>query len=614
MRHTMRFATPHTLFVCLRLVLLCLPLLAAAQNTVQGQRLMQLLARADREDLALTPQAAVLRGELSSSQAAAGEFGDLITDAWFNTAATQLRQRLAVLQRIPRARLNATEKIAYDVALYQHRFALRGHDEGHHRINRRWPLDPVFGQHLAFAQFSSGSAGAPYQTRTDFEAGLARFDGFVLYLERCIQRMQEGMASGHVLPLHITDKLVAQLDAALAQAPIDSPFYQPVRQMPPALADSDRERFAREYRDAVAKKLHPAFERLRSFLSGPYRAAKRPAAPGRVAVPGGKALYEYELESHTTIRMPAQEIHRLGLQEVARIRGQIDAIRQQLGFVGTLKDFFAHLQEDARLRFGSAAELIAAYETVGVQVARRLPALFHRQPQAALQIRPVPAEQETSASGAYYIVGNVDGSRPGVFYVNTGQLPTRTALRTTALYLHEATPGHHLQASLAQENTALPPNLRFGWNAGYGEGWALYAEWLGHEMGLYADPYQHLGQLDMEIFRAARLVVDTGLHHHGWSREQALAYMLDNTSLDRAALQAEVDRYIVWPGQATAYKLGELHIRALRREAEQKLGPRFDVRDFHAQVLDSGALPLAVLQNKLRDWINTRLKEKTRAP
>jgi uncharacterized protein (DUF885 family) len=602
MRSTMRFATRLALIVFMSLLL---PLAAAAQNTLEGQRLMQLLERADREDLALTPQAAVLRGDL----ARAGEFGDLISDIWFNTAARQLRERLAALQRIPRGRLNATEKIAYDVALYQHRFALRGHDEGHHRINRRWPLDPLFGQHLAFAQFSSGSAGAPYQTAADYQAGLARFDGFVLYLERCIQRMQEGISTGHVLPLHITDKLIAQLDAALAQAPTDSPFYGPVRQLPASMNDSERQRLTRQYLEAVTHKVRPAFERVRDFLSGPYRAASRTQAPGRLAVPGGKALYEYELESHTTIRVPADEIHRLGLQEVARIRGEIDSIRRRLGFEGTLQAFFAHLQEDPKLKFGSAAELIAAYEAVGQRVAAKLPALFSRQPRSALQIRAVPPEQEGSAGGAYYIVGAVDGSRPGVFYVNTSQLPTRTSLRMTALYLHEATPGHHLQASLAQESLALPPNLRFGWNAGYGEGWALYTEWLGHEMGLYADPYQHLGQLDMEIFRAARLVVDTGLHHHAWSRERAVRYLLENTSLERSFLESEVDRYIVWPGQATAYKLGELQIRALRREAEQKLGARFDLREFHAQVLDTGALPLAVLQNKLRNWIKTRSKE-----
>jgi uncharacterized protein (DUF885 family) len=293
----------------------------------------------------------------------------------------------------------------------------------------------------------------------------------------------------------------------------------------------------------------------------------------------------------------------LGLSEVARIRGEIDRIRRRLGFRGTLQAFFDHLKEDPRYKFSSEQALLDAYRAIGQRVDGLVNTLFERLPRSRLDIRPVPKELESSVAGASYQVGTPDGSRPGVFYVNTSDLPSRTTPRVTALYLHEGLPGHHLQGSLAQEADGLPALLRFGWNVGYGEGWGLYAEWLGHEMGLYADPVQHLGALDMEIFRAARLVVDTGLHAKGWSRQRAIDYMVANTSLARSFIEQEVDRYIAWPGQATGYKLGEITLKRLRRKAQAALGSRFDVRRFHSQVLDTGALPLEVLAMKIDAWI-----------
>ena len=424
----------------------------------------------------------------------------------------------------------------------------------------------------------------------------------MIYLDRAIGRLREGLRERHVLLRGITEKVIAQLDDALALAPEASPFFGPIHLLPESFGAADRERLRSAYREAIVAKINPAFRRLRDFLRSEYLAASRNGAPGLGALPGGTAYYEYQLEAHTTLRMSADTIHRTGLAEVARIRGQMQRIQKQVGFNGTLAQFFDHLKTDARFKFASKQALLGAYAALGQRVQGVLPQLFTRLPTGKLEFAAVPAEQESSASGAYYIVGTPDGDRPSVFYVNTSELPTRTSVRMTALYLHEAMPGHHLQARLALEDTSLPPTLRFAWNAGYGEGWALYAEWLGHEMDLYGDPVQHFGQLDMEIFRAARLVVDTGLHAKGWSRERAIRFMEDNTSLDTAYIELEVDRYIVWPGQACAYKLGELKIRALRRDAERALGQRFDVRAFHEQVLNTGAVPLPVLERKIKDW------------
>jgi uncharacterized protein (DUF885 family) len=574
---------------------------AWSATTPMGQRLMEFLAEVDEQDLALNPQAAVQRGDLRH----ADQFGDLISDGYYRAAETLLRAQLARFGMIDRTALRGAERVAYDMWRYQAGQALRQYDEGFVAISRQLPIDHLFGQHIGFAQFSSGSAGAPFRTLADYANGLSRIDGFVVYLDRAIDRLREGIRARRVQPLLITDKVLAQLDEALALAPQDSPFYVPAKNFPVTFSEADQQRLRATYRDAVAAQINPAFARVRDFMRGTYRRASRSGAPGIGALPGGAAYYAWQLEAHTTLRNSANEIHRLGLAEVARIRGEMARIQRELGFNGTLAQFFGHLKTDPRFKFATKEALMAAYASVRERVDRAVPKLFARLPKARLEFAPVPAEQEGSASGAYYIVGTPDGSRPGVFYVNTSDLPARTSLRLTALVLHEAMPGHHLQGSLAQEDDTLPPTLRFAWNAGYGEGWALYAEWLGHEMGLYDDPVQRFGQLDMEIFRAARMVVDTGLHAKGWSRERAIGYLEDNTSLDRPDIEVEVDRYIVWPGQAPAYKLGELKIRALRREAERALGTRFDVRAFHEQVLNTGAVPLHVLEMKIKDWIRS---------
>lgn len=573
---------------------------ASAQTTPMGDKLNAQLAEADAQDIALAPQAAVQRGDLRT----AGEFGDLISDAFFRSAKANLHEQLNKLATIDRAQLDAKERVAYDVFRYQAGYALRLYDQGHVKFAQQLPVDHIFGQHIGFAQFSSGAAGAPYRTLVDYDNGLQRIDGFVVYLGRVIGRLSEGVRERRVQPRWVIEKVIAQLDEALAKPLDDSPYMRPIHKLPAEFALADRERLTGAYRDAIAQRLHPALARLRDQLRTDVLPAAR-KTPGVASMPGGAAYYEYQLEGHTTVRMRASEIHRLGLTEVARIRREMARIQKQVGFKGSLQDFFAHLRSDPKFKHASTDALLQSYAGVRQRLDRQLPTWFSMQPRSQLEIRAVPPEQEGSAGGAYYQVGTPDGSRPGVFFVNTSELPTRTTTRTTALFLHEGLPGHHMQGSLAQEDSGLPPNLRFGWNAGYGEGWALYCEWLGHEMGLYDDPYQHYGQLDMEIFRAVRLVVDTGLHTKGWSRERAVQYMLANTSLERGYIEGEVDRYTVWPGQATAYKIGEIRIRALRREAERALGQRFDVRGFHEQVLNTGALPLHVLEMKIRDWIGS---------
>ena len=321
---------------------------------------------------------------------------------------------------------------------------------------------------------------------------------------------------------------------------------------------------------------------------------------------GGDKLYRYLVQSTTTLPMTPEEIHELGVSEVARITSEMDKIRQQVGFKGTLPQFFDYLRTDKKFQPKSREDLTQRYYAVGRTVDAKLPAYFSTMPKAKLEIRPYPEFREKFEAGGSYDQGSPDGSQPGTFYFNAYDLPSRTTPGITTLYLHEGSPGHHFQVSLAQENTALPPFMRFGGNTAYVEGWALYAETLGYPMGLYKDPYQHFGTLSDEMLRAMRLVVDTGIHAKGWTREQAIQYMLDHSNMGKTDVTAEVERYIAIPGQATAYKIGSLTIQRLRRKAEAELGPKFDIREFHAQVLMTGALPLAILEQKIDRWIGAK--------
>jgi uncharacterized protein (DUF885 family) len=309
------------------------------------------------------------------------------------------------------------------------------------------------------------------------------------------------------------------------------------------------------------------------------------------------------VRSTTTLDMAPEEIHQLGLSEVARIRGEMDKVRREVGFKGSLPAFFNHLRTDPKLKPKSREALTQGYYDIGKKVDAELPRYFSTMPKAQLEIRPYEPFREKFEAGGSYQNGTPDGSRPGVFYFNAYDLPSRTSPGMTTLYLHEGSPGHHFQISLAQENEALPAFMRFGGNTAYVEGWALYAETLGYDMGFYKDPYQRFGTLSDEMLRAMRLVVDTGIHSKGWTRDQAISYMLSNSDMGRTDATAEVERYIAIPSQALAYKLGALTIQRLRTKAQTELGPKFDIRAFHDQVLNTGALPLAVLEQKIDRWI-----------
>jgi uncharacterized protein (DUF885 family) len=398
--------------------------------------------------------------------------------------------------------------------------------------------------------------------------------------------------------------VVAILDTQLGADPAASGFHEPFTRFPAAVPDRERARLSSSGRDAIDTAVRPALRGFREFLAKDYRAA----APeeGGLGRQGGEALYRYLVVHHTTSALTPDDIHARGLSEVARIRSEREAVKTRAGFTGPLSQFFEHLRTDPRFFHREPQDLLTGYRSLAKTVDPRLVKLFGRLPRMPYGVEPTPDARAPHATTGYYFPAAPDGSRAGTYQVNLYRPETRPRWEMIPLTLHEAVPGHHLQVSLAAERTDLPAFRRLGYFVAYGEGWGLYSEWLGHEMGLYADPYDHFGQLAWEMWRAVRLVVDTGMHAKGWTRDQAIRYFLESSPRPELDVVTEVDRYLATPGQALAYKIGQLRILALRRRAEAALGPRFDVRAFHDEVLGAGSLPLDLLEARIDAWIATQ--------
>ncbi len=535
----------------------------------------------------------------------AGELGDNISDAYYAAERAAGENELRQLAVVDRSALSPTEQLAYDVFKRQTETTLRGLAPEMLALTAVRPIDHFFGFHTFYPDLASGEGAAPFKTVEDYENNLKRHRQYAPLLERAIARFREGMATGVVQPKLVVRNVIDQLDLQLAQGVEGSTFYGPVKTFPEGISAGDQARLRAAHAAVIGDEIRPAYVRLRDFLKNEYLPVAREGV-GLVHMKGGPELYRYLIEQNTTLPLTADHIHNLGLSEVARIRGEMEAIRTKVGFKGTLAQFFEHIRTDPKFKPASKEWLTQRYYEVGKTVDSRIAALFSTLPRSKLEIRPVPAYREKTDAGGSYNAGTPDGSRPGVFYFNTYDLPSRTTPGIETLYLHEGAPGHHFQISLAQENEALPNFMRFGGNTAFVEGWALYAETLWDELGMETDPYQRYGGLDDEMLRAMRLVVDTGIHAKRWTRDQAIKYMLDNSAMGKTDATSEVERYIAIPGQALAYKLGQLKILELRARAEKTLGPKFDIREFHEQVLMTGALPLTVLETKIDRWIQSK--------
>jgi uncharacterized protein (DUF885 family) len=573
---------------------------AAAAEPVQSEHdaLFALFKASDEASLKRNPLQAIFRGDLRY----ADHFGDYITDQYYAGERAAAEHDLAALHAINRAKLDPTDQIAYDTFEWSTKDTLRGLQPDMLALTEVRPMNHFFGFHTFYPTFASGQGAAPFKTLTDYENNLKRHKEFVTYLDRAIGRFKQGEASGVVDTKLTVRNMIEQLDNQLKQAPEDSPYFQPVKKFPEGISAADQARLTAEYRAAITDELYPALTRLRDFLQNEYLPRARDGV-GLKYMKGGDKLYAYLLQSTTTLPLTADQIHQTGLKEVARITKEMEKVKTEVGFKGDLHKFFDYMRTSPKFQPKSREALTQGFYDIQKKVEPKLPALFDHRPKAGLVIRPYEPFREKFEAGGSYEQGTPDGSRPGTFYFNAYDLPSRSTWEMTTLFLHEGEPGHHFQISLAQENDKLPAFMRFGGNTAYVEGWALYAETLGYPMGLYKDPYARFGTLNDEMLRAMRLVVDTGIHAKGWTRDQAIDYMLSHSGMSKTDATAEVERYIAIPSQATAYKTGALTIQRLRDEAKAKLGKKFDIREFHDQVLDTGALPLAVLEAKIRAWI-----------
>jgi uncharacterized protein (DUF885 family) len=396
------------------------------------------------------------------------------------------------------------------------------------------------------------------------------------------------------------EKVIPQIESQLVENAEDSAFFRPITNMPDTFSEEDGARLTAAYTDAIGQKIVPTFAAMRDFIRDEYIPASR-ESHGLDGVPGGDEMYAFMVKRTTTTEMTPAEIHDLGLSEVARIHESMQAVMDEVGFEGDLTAFFEHLNTDPQFYFDEGPQLIEGYNSLREEVHEKAMALFHTFPKAEYEIRAVEPYREKSASGGSYMRASPDGSRPGVFYANTYDIKARPKWSMESLFLHEAVPGHHFQGALTLEIEGLPRFRKFGGYTAYSEGWGLYA------MGMYYDPYQYFGALNAELWRAIRLVVDTGLHSKGWTRDEVLEYMYANSAAKPARAVSEAERYMAIPSQALAYKVGQLKIRELRTRAEETLGDKFNVKDFHAEVLNDGAVPLSVLDAKIDRWINSQL-------
>ena len=467
------------------------------------------------------------------------------------------------------------------------------------------PVTQMGGIHLALPRLAST---ARFDKVSDYEAYLKRLGAVPTSIVSLIGRMEAAMAAGWMPPKAAVGNVPKQLEAQLPDDPSQSPEYKPFKAFPADIPASEQQRLADAGRVLIRDKVIPAFQSLKAFYESRYLPAARDSLAAS-NLPPGMPFYQAMLDWNTTTDLTPKQIHELGLREVARIGAQMDATVAAAGFTGTRAEFQKFISTDPRFFYTRPEDMLAGYRDIAKRADAELPKFFAVLPRQPYGIRAMRPEEGNNAE--HYTPGAADGSRAGYFEANVNDLTTRPKWNMETLLLHEAVPGHHLQTARAQELTQLPRFRRFLWFISYGEGWALYAESLGDEMGFYKDPYQKFGNLAAEMWRACRLVVDTGIHAFGWTREQAIDYMVANTGQTRAQMTAEVDRYIVQPGQATAYKIGELKIKELRAKAKAELGDRFDLRRFHNAVIDDGAVPLQVLQAQIEAWI---VAEKAREP
>jgi uncharacterized protein (DUF885 family) len=566
----------------------------AAATAAQSKALSQLFKQIWEDRLKHSPEFASSIGDKRYND----QLTDYSTQA-VNAVLARGRNYIQELSEIDTTGLTDQEKLSADLMLRQ----LIEEQEAAKFKEWEMPVNQFYGFHTDLPQLPSR---LQFDSVKDYDDYITRLKKIPNAFSQIMTNMQLGADEGRVQVQYLMEKVLVQTQTLANQKPEESPFAQPLKKFPATVSAAEQKRISSEMLDAISTDVLPSYKRFAGFLKAEYIPKSRKEI-GASALPDGDAYYAFRIRQSTTLNKTAAEIHQIGLDEVKRDEAEMLVIVKSLGFAD-IKSFSAALKTNPKEHPASAEALIDDYKGYIAGMKPKLPELFGRLPKAPLEIVPVPAYMEKDQSAAYYDNGTPDGSRPGRVYVNEYNFAERSLAPVEAVSYHEGIPGHHLQISIAQELTGLPEFRKYTYYTAYTEGWGMYSERLGKDVGFYKDPYSDYGRLEADIWRAIRLVVDTGVHSQHWTRQQMVDYFRDHSAIDETNIQAEVDRYIAWPAQALGYKMGQLKILELRERAKTELGPKFDIKAFHDQVLDSGALPLDMLEQRIDAWIAAQRK------
>jgi prolyl oligopeptidase len=534
-------------------------------------------------------------------------FNDQWTDMSLDAIGRRQGEQQEFLRRlrfIDSSKLTETDQLNYDLF----RRSLENSIDGHQFKNYLMPMS----QRGGVQSLESTAETLRLANVQDYEDWLARMAQIETVIEQTMSRMEEGRESGYMPPKILMERIPAQISMQLVEDPEQSPFFKSFAAMPDSIVDADRERLQQLAKDLIDESVVPGYREFANYFNNVYLPASRDTI-GASSLPDGEAFYEYRTRLYTTTQMTPDEIHRLGLNEVKRIRDEMQLVIDELEFEGSFDDFLTFLRTDPQFYYDTPEELFEGYLAISKRIDPELVKVFGKLPRMPYGLRPIPDNIAPDTTTAYYNRPAADGSRPGYYYVNLYRPEVRPKYEMEVLSIHEAVPGHHLQISLQMELEEMPNFRKYSGFTAFTEGWGLYSESLGYEMGFYKDPYSKFGALTYDMWRAVRLVVDTGMHFKGWTRQQAIDFFKDNAAKTEADIINEIDRYISWPGQALAYKIGQLKMLELRRKAEQALGNDFDIKAFHDALLGGGALPMEILETRMNRWLSEQLKQKSAA-
>jgi len=583
------------------LILLLLPLQLLSQTTSPkpgNADLHKLFDDADEEFLKMNPVAATFRGDNRYNDKLPVDF----TDSYREKQKASIKNNVEALKKFKRDQLNENDKLSYDVFKWQNEVALGQFDFKTNRI----PFSQFFGLQITLPLLGSGTGAQPFKTVADYKDWLSRAANFPAWSDSAIVYFKKGIAENYVLPKSLVVKMIPQLNALIKTDITQTTFYGPIKNLPADFSETDKKELTAAYESMITNQLMPSFKKLADFLQNEYMTHAR-STSGIGSLPNGSAYYRFLVKSSTTTNKNPDEIYNIGLAEVKRIQQEMETVKKEVGFSGDLKSFFDYMNTDPKFfPYTTAEEVLNDYRAIEKKIEPALNKLFLHKPKTPFEVRQTEAFR-AATSAAQYFAGSLENNRPGIFYVPIVD-PKKYTIARESLFLHEAIPGHHYQISLQRENESIPKFQRYGGFTAYAEGWGLYAESLGKELGAYKDPYQHMLALGDEIHRAIRLVTDVGMHEKGWTREQAIKYMMDNEPIDEQRATAEIERYMAIPSQALAYKVGALKIQELRKKYTAMLGSKFNIAEFHDEVLKDGSLPLDILESKMDAWATMKSK------